>query len=76
MFSLILKLRCDTRFQRAITSCICVFKEITWFEPTNVISMKTQLHAVNACVKRSSQRSLTCDNKLHLKGGFEDPQNA
>ncbi len=28
------------------------------FEPTNVISLKMQLHALNACVKRSSQRSL------------------
>jgi len=37
-----LKLRCDIR---------------PWFEPTNVISLKTQLHAVNACVERSSQRS-------------------
>ncbi len=48
-----IKLRCDSRFQRAFTTCICncVFKIITWFEPTNVISLKTQPHAVNACVK-------------------------
>jgi len=26
---LTLKLRCDTRFQRAFTACICVFKVIT-----------------------------------------------
>ncbi len=32
-----------------------------WLEP---ISLKTQLHAVNACVKRSSQRSL---NLLQMK---------
>jgi len=31
--------------------------QLRWFESTNVISLKTQLHAVNACVKRSSQRS-------------------
>ena len=33
--------------------------DVNEFEPTKVISLKTQLHAVNACVKRSSQRSLT-----------------
>ncbi len=42
------KLCCDTRFRRA-------------FESTNVISLKTQPHAVNACVKRSSQRSFMND---------------
>jgi len=66
-----LKLRCDSRFQRAFTACSCVFKVITfvwanqgnyfenatWFEPTKVISLKTQLHAVNARWKRLSQRS-------------------
>jgi len=54
-----LKLSCDSRFQRAFTACSCVFKVIPWFESTNVISLKTQPHAVDACVKRSSQRSLT-----------------
>jgi len=33
-------------------------KLLPWFDPTSVISLKTQPHAVNACVKRSSQRSL------------------
>ncbi len=32
-------------------------KKLPWFESTNVISLKTQPHAVNACVKRSSQCS-------------------
>jgi len=32
-------------------------KKLSWFEPTNVITLKTLSHAVNACVKRSSQRS-------------------
>jgi len=52
-----LKLSCDSRFQRAFTACSWVFK-VPWFDPSNVISLKTQPHAVNPCVKRSSQRSL------------------
>jgi len=31
-------------------------KKLRWLAQTKVIAMKTQLHAVNACVKRSSQR--------------------
>jgi len=57
-----IKLICYSRFQRAFTSCSCVYKEITlvsWFAATNVISLKTQPHAVNACVKCLLQRSLT-----------------
>jgi hypothetical protein len=33
-------------------------KKLRWLKHTIVISLKTQLHAVNACVKRSSQCSL------------------
>jgi len=43
-----LKLRCDNHFQRA---CSCVFKVITLIgsnPQTKVITLKTQLHAVNA----------------------------
>ncbi len=56
-----LKLLCDSRFQRAFTACSCVAfsKKLPLFEPTNVITLKMQLHAVNACVKRSSQRSFS-----------------
>jgi len=58
------KLRCDERFTHAFTACGCVFKEITlvgsnqgnyfenatrWLAQTKVITLKTQLHAVNAC---------------------------
>ncbi len=39
-------------------------KKLRWLTQTKVITLKTQLQAVNACVKRSSQRSfnqrLTC----------------
>ncbi len=52
------KLRCYTRFQRALLRVFAFSKYLPWFEPTNVISLKTQLHA-NACVKCSSQRSFT-----------------
>ncbi len=37
---------------------VAFLKQLPWFEPTNVISLKMQPYAVNACVKRSSQRSL------------------
>jgi len=46
-----LNLSCDIRFQRAFTACVYCM------QPTKVIFLKTQPHAVNACVKRSSQRS-------------------
>ena len=39
-------------------------KKLPWFKPAKVISLKTQLHAVNACVKRSSQRSFTSFSPL------------
>jgi hypothetical protein len=39
----VLKLRCETRFQRAFNAYGCVFKGITLVTPTNVISLKTQL---------------------------------
>jgi len=32
-------------------------KQLRWLAQTKVITLKTQLHAVNACVKRLSQRS-------------------
>ena len=56
---MILKPSCDTRFQRAITACVCVFWVITLCEPTKVTSLKTKQHAVNACWKRVWQRALT-----------------
>jgi len=34
-------------------------KKLRRLAQTKVITLKTQLHAVNACVKRSSQRSFT-----------------
>jgi hypothetical protein len=33
-------------------------KKLRWLTQTKVTTLKTQLYAVNACVKRSSQRSL------------------
>jgi len=38
---------------------ILAFNMACKFEPTKIISLKTQPQAVNACVKRSSQRSLS-----------------
>jgi len=46
---------CTGMISKAALRRGCVFKEIT--TQTKVITLKTQLHAVNACVKRSSQRS-------------------
>jgi len=57
--SLCLKLRCDTRFQHAFTACGCVFKEITLVWANKVLTLKMQLHAVNACWKRLSQLSFS-----------------
>jgi hypothetical protein len=42
-------LRCDTRFQCAFTACGHIFKVILWLKPTNVITLKMQSHAENAC---------------------------
>jgi len=53
------KLRCDTRFQRAFTACGCVFKVITLFGLNQSNFLKTQPHAVNARWKRMSQRSFS-----------------
>jgi len=41
-------------------------KKLPWFEPTKAISLKTQPHAVNACVKRSSQRSFNEPNSISV----------
>jgi len=45
-------------------------KKLPWFESTSVISLKTQPHAVNSCVKRLSQRSFSEKNKFQLKLQF------
>jgi len=37
-------------------------KKLRWLTQTKVITVKTQLHVVNARVKRSSQRSFRCLN--------------
>jgi len=74
-----IKLSCDSRFQRAFTACSCVFKVITLVWANQGISLKTQPHAVNACVKRSSQRIFiqyrrnrpsTCSRKKTLEIKF------
>ncbi len=44
-------------FNMRLLHAVAFSKKLPWFEPTNVISLKTQPRAVNACVKRSSQRS-------------------
>jgi len=46
-------------FNERLLHAFSFLKKLPWFEPTKVISLKTQLHAVNACVKRSSQRSFS-----------------
>jgi len=53
-----LMLRCDERFTHAFTACGCVFMKLRWLAQTKVITLKTQLHAVNARWKRLSQLSL------------------
>jgi len=39
-------------------------KKLHWLTQTKVITLKMQLHAVNACVKRLSQRSLRKHDQL------------
>ena len=55
-FHLLVKPSCDTRFQRAFTQmrkCAFAFsKKLRWFEPTKVIFLKAQQHAVNSRWKR------------------------
>jgi hypothetical protein len=48
-----LKLRCDERF----THAFAFSKKLPWLAQTKVITLKTQLHAVNARWKRLSQLS-------------------
>jgi len=43
-------------------------KKLRWLAQTKVITLKTQLHAVNASVKRQSQRSFTLFSELTLVG--------
>jgi len=38
----VVKLRCDSRFQHAFS------KKLPWLTQTKVITLKTQLHALNA----------------------------
>jgi len=46
-------------FNVRLLHAVAFWKKLPLFEPTNVITLKTQVHAVNACVKRSSQRSFS-----------------
>ncbi len=50
-----LKLRCDDRF----THAVAFSKKLRWLAQTKVISLKTQMHAVNSRRKRVSQRTFT-----------------
>jgi len=49
------KLSCHSRFQRAFTTSVCVFKVIKLAWKTKVFTLKIQTHAVNARWKRLSQ---------------------
>jgi len=42
---------------------------------TKVITLKTQPHAVNACVKRSSQRSFTNENMALISATFYEHES-
>jgi len=42
---------------------------LPWFKPINVISLKMQLHVVNACRKRLSQLSFNLYFKILQVGG-------
>jgi len=46
---------------------VASLKKLRWLAQTKVISLKTQLHAVNAWVKRSSQRSFSLQSDLGAK---------
>ncbi len=47
---------------------IAFSNKLRWLTQTKVIILKTQLHAVNACVKRSSQRSFKATVKKTKEG--------
>jgi len=57
----------EFEFYEKFWNLVAFSKKLPWFEPTNVISLKTQPHAVNACVKRSSQRSFKHNFCFHHK---------
>jgi len=57
-------------FNMRLLHAVAFSKKLPWFEPTNVISLKTQQHAVNACVKRSSQRSFKWYNLVRCNQKF------
>jgi len=40
--------RCNERFTHVFTALVALSKELPWFAQTKVITLKTQLHAVNA----------------------------
>ena len=50
-----LKARCYTRFQRAFTSCCCVFKEITFIGP----KQRNVFENANTCSKRTLKTRVT-----------------
>ena len=58
-----LKLSCDMRFNLRfnlrLLHAIAFSRKLRWFEPTKVISLKMQQHAVNARSKRVWQRAFT-----------------
>ncbi len=60
-----LNLSCDIRFQRAFTACVYCM------QPTKVIFLKTQPHAVNACVKRTQPHAVNACVKRSSQRSFK-----
>ncbi len=73
-----LKLRCDERFTLRLLHVVAFSKNLRWLAQTKVITLKTQLHAVNARWKRLLQLSLTLlfstYNSLHWPNLFPKSQ--
>jgi len=57
-----IKLSCDSRFQRAFTACVCVFKEITLVGS----NQRNYFENANACSKRTLKTTVTIQLKVTI----------
>ena len=62
-----LNVRCHMPFMHAFSALRCVFRVLTLIEPTNVITLKMQRNAKNACANRMWQLGLkSCFDLIKL----------
>ncbi len=71
-YSLILSCVATSGLRMSLLHAVAFSKKLPCFESTNVISLKTQPHAVNAWVKRSSQHSFPHAKIDHFSIGERD----